>query len=138
MAPEARNRNLDVFANGRKEGRVDVDHVLICTDRAARGVDFDAAPVDHIVIFDFPKDPAEYIRRVGRTARAGRQGTSTVFAYGWQLPVARKVMGSKVELVSGESIKDDENDYEIRNQKPNRKKKNTIQSIIERGELWSS
>jgi superfamily II DNA/RNA helicase len=31
------------------------DSVLICTDRAARGVDFDAAPVDHVVIFDFPK-----------------------------------------------------------------------------------
>ena len=48
--------------------------LILSTDRAARGVDFDAAPVDHVVVFDFPKDPAEYIRRVGRSARAGRKG----------------------------------------------------------------
>ena len=62
-------------------------------DRAARGVDFESNPVDHVVLFDFPKDPAEYVRRVGRTARAGRAGASTVLAYGWQLPIARKIMG---------------------------------------------
>ena len=53
-------------------------------DRAARGVDFESNPVDHVVLFDFPKDPAEYVRRVGRTARAGRAGASTVLAYGWR------------------------------------------------------
>ena len=64
-----------------REGAFD-NHILVCTDRAARGVDFDSAPVDHVILFDFPRDPAEYVRRVGRTARAGRVGTSTVFAYG--------------------------------------------------------
>jgi ATP-dependent RNA helicase DDX18/HAS1 len=122
MNPEARNRNLDTFAHGKpkfnenqnpKQGSnsssgrqrrqqqqyqdtVDVNQILVCTDRAARGVDFDAAPVNHVVLFDFPKDPAEYVRRVGRTARAGRNGVSTVFAYGWQLPIARKIMASKL------------------------------------------
>eukprot|EP00978_Attheya_sp_CCMP212_P037658 scaffold179512_cov59-Attheya_sp.AAC.2 len=49
--------------------------ILVCTDRAAREVDFDAAPVKYVVLFDFPKDPAKYyVRRVGRTARAGRNG----------------------------------------------------------------
>ena len=47
------------------------ESVLVCTDRAARGVDFESNPVDHVILFDFPKDPAEYVRRVGRTARAG-------------------------------------------------------------------
>jgi len=98
MSAEARNENLKVFAHGRRGNDVeDSDHVLVCTDRAARGVDFDAAPVDHVVLFDFPKDPAEYVRRVGRTARAGRNGASTVFVYGWQLPIAREIMGSKLE-----------------------------------------
>jgi ATP-dependent RNA helicase DDX18/HAS1 len=69
------------------------ESVLVCTDRAARGVDFESNPVDHVILFDFPKDPAEYVRRVGRTARAGRAGASTVLAYGWQLPIARQIMG---------------------------------------------
>jgi ATP-dependent RNA helicase DDX18/HAS1 len=103
MTPEARNQNLAIFSHGAAgqhgKGAVgdDVDSLLVCTDRAARGVDFDAAPVDHVILFDFPKDASEYVRRVGRTARAGRTGTSTVFAYGWQLPIARKVMGSKLD-----------------------------------------
>jgi ATP-dependent RNA helicase DDX18/HAS1 len=90
MTPEARRENLAEFVRQEQ----DIDSVLICTDRAARGVDFAASPVDHVVIFDFPKDPAEYIRRVGRTARAGRKGTTTVLAYGWQLPIARGIMQS--------------------------------------------
>jgi ATP-dependent RNA helicase DDX18/HAS1 len=69
-----------------------IESILVCTDRAARGVDFDANPVDHVVIFDFPKDPADYVRRVGRTARAGRTGVSTILAYGWQLPIARQAI----------------------------------------------
>jgi ATP-dependent RNA helicase DDX18/HAS1 len=103
MTPEARNQNLAIFSHGAAgqhgKGAVgdDVDSLLVCTDRAARGVDFEAAPVDHVILFDFPKDASEYVRRVGRTARAGRTGTSTVFAYGWQLPIARKVMGSKLD-----------------------------------------
>ena len=52
MTPSARNENLRRFATANDP---DVDSVLICTDRAARGVDFDASPVDHVVIFDFPK-----------------------------------------------------------------------------------
>ena len=47
------------------------ESVLVCTDRAARGVDFESNLVDHVILFDFPKDPAEYVRHVGRTARAG-------------------------------------------------------------------
>jgi len=120
MTPEARNTNLQLFAKGRKNNKhEDVDYILICTDRAARGVDFDESPIDHTVVFDFPKDPAEYIRRVGRTARAGRSGTSTVFAYGWQLPIARKVMGKKLDsfTIAGNSITENEIDYEPRHKR---------------------
>ncbi len=78
-----------------------------------KGVDFGGANVDHVIIFDFPKDPAEYIRRVGRTARAGRTGLCTVFAYGWQLPIARQIMGKK--LVEKNNIDSSEggNRYDI-------------------------
>jgi ATP-dependent RNA helicase DDX18/HAS1 len=142
MTPESRNSNLRVFSHGRKgEGKDhdDVDYILICTDRAARGVDFDASSIDHVVIFDFPKDPAEYIRRVGRTARAGRVGTSTVFAYGWQLPIARSVMGKKLEsfTVAATDVKESDDDYEYRRDRRTKKTKDAmIKEKIESGRLW--
>jgi superfamily II DNA/RNA helicase len=130
---------------------------LICTDRAARGADFDAAPVDHVVIFDFPKDPAEYVRRVGRTARAGRTGATTVFAYGWQLPVARQVMGSKLDsfTIAADDLEKEEDgngfseEYRSRrgsnndsssnknvSRKQSRTKDSMIKGNIEGGRLW--
>lgn len=97
LGADVRNKNLRSFSSGGDDndgGIADgTECILVCTDRAARGIDFDSNPVDHVVLFDFPKDPAEYVRRVGRTARAGRSGASTVLAYGWQLPIARKIMG---------------------------------------------
>lgn len=99
LSPEVRLKNLQAFStSGGGDGGYDNDDdglecILVCTDRAARGIDFDSSPIDHVLLFDFPKDPAEYVRRVGRTARAGRAGASTVLAYGWQLPIARKIMG---------------------------------------------
>ena len=110
LTPEVRNDNLRLFSTGHSDDDT-ADYVLVCTDRAARGVDFDASPVDHVVIFDFPKDPAEYIRRVGRTARAGRGGTSTVFAFGWQLPIARQVLSKPLDpFDSYQSDNDKDND----------------------------
>ena len=161
MTPAARNKNMATFAKGRRKGGArsqtsspkrsnhrrksnredDVDYVLICTDRAARGVDFDAAAVDHVVIFDFPKDPAEYVRRVGRTARAGRTGSTTVFAYGWQLPVARKVMGSKLDsfAIAADDLDDDNNEYSHRrSNKRTKSKEFYIKADIEGGRLWDS
>ena len=146
MTPDSRRRNLSIFAkaldkelkDGRKEA---VDHVLVCTDRAARGVDFDSAPVEHVVIFDFPKDPAEYVRRVGRTARAGRTGTSTVFAFAWQLPIARKIMGSKLEsyTIAAEKYNEDDEEYTQKQRKARRAKNvqdKMIRGNIEKGTLW--
>ncbi|KAG5193119.1 P-loop containing nucleoside triphosphate hydrolase protein [Tribonema minus] len=71
--------------------------ILVCTDRSSRGMDFDSASVDHVVLYDFPRDPIEYMRRVGRTARAGRKGVVTVLAWGRQVPLAREIMaGNKL------------------------------------------
>ena len=44
-----------------------------------------SAHVEHVVLFDFPRDPSEYVRRAGRTSRgAGNQGTVTILALGRQ------------------------------------------------------
>ena len=70
--------------------------VLVCTDRASRGLDFERAPVDHVVLYDFPQEPSEYVRRVGRTGRAGRSGLATVLVSGRQVGIAKKVIGASI------------------------------------------
>ena len=47
-------------------------HVLVCTDVAARGLDIKG--VEHIYNYNIPRDPTDYIHRIGRTARAGEAG----------------------------------------------------------------
>jgi ATP-dependent RNA helicase RhlE len=51
--------------------------VLVCTDVAARGLHIEA--VAHVVNFDVPKVPEDFIHRVGRTGRAGLRGVATTF-----------------------------------------------------------
>jgi len=57
--------------------RKDIGGALFCTDVAARGLD--VSDVHWVVQFDAPQDPAFYVHRVGRSARAGRTGSSLLF-----------------------------------------------------------
>ena len=61
----ARSRALAVFKGGALR-------VLVATDIAARGIDIDQLP--HVVNFDLPNVPEDYIHRIGRTGRAGAAG----------------------------------------------------------------
>jgi ATP-dependent RNA helicase RhlE len=61
----ARTRALADF----KAGEV---RVLVATDIAARGLDIDRLP--HVINFELPNVPEDYVHRIGRTARAGREG----------------------------------------------------------------
>jgi ATP-dependent RNA helicase RhlE len=61
----ARTRALAQF----KAGRV---RVLVATDIAARGLDIDRLP--HVVNYELPSVPEDYLHRIGRTARAGQDG----------------------------------------------------------------
>lgn len=51
--------------------------VLVATDVAARGLDIPL--VSHVVNYDLPENPADYVHRIGRTGRAGRAGMSVTF-----------------------------------------------------------
>ena len=60
-----RQRTLDAFRKGE-------EHILIATDIAARGIDI--PDVSLVVNYDVPTTPEAYVHRIGRTARAGREG----------------------------------------------------------------
>lgn len=67
MKQNQRNQVIDQFSRGHAK-------VLFTTDVAARGLDL--VHVSLVVNFDMPKLPEEYIHRIGRTGRAGNQGTA--------------------------------------------------------------
>src|SRR3954447_7992018 len=66
-----RNQALAGFRNGRYR-------VLVATDVAARGIHVDS--VAHVVNFDLPQAPEDFIHRVGRTGRAGQRGAASTFS----------------------------------------------------------
>ena len=66
----ARQRALKRFKSG--EARV-----LVATDIAARGIDVDN--VSHVINFELPNEPENYVHRIGRTARAGAEGIAVAF-----------------------------------------------------------
>ncbi|KAK9795517.1 hypothetical protein WJX73_003999 [Symbiochloris irregularis] len=70
---EERKVALSRFAEG---GEDSAPPVLVCTDLAARGLDI-PGKVDHVINFDFPLNPDDYLHRTGRTARAGASGRVT-------------------------------------------------------------
>ncbi|WP_283214680.1 DEAD/DEAH box helicase [Paenibacillus sp. HWE-109] len=57
-----------------RDGSIDV---LVATDVAARGLD--VSGVTHVINFDLPQDPESYVHRIGRTGRAGKEGTAWTF-----------------------------------------------------------
>lgn len=65
-----RRRALDNFANGQTD-------VLVATDVLARGIDVEN--VDHVINYDLPTQPEDYVHRIGRTGRAGAVGYAVSF-----------------------------------------------------------
>jgi ATP-dependent RNA helicase RhlE len=65
-----RTQALEKFAQGKTR-------VLVATDIAQRGLDVEG--ITHVVNYDVPLDPEDYVHRIGRTGRAGATGTAVTF-----------------------------------------------------------
>ena len=90
-----RREALDGFRSGRYR-------VLIATDIAARGID--VPEISHVVNFDLPHTPEDYIHRIGRTARAEASGRASSFAApeeGDQLRAIERHLGHPVPRAVG-------------------------------------
>lgn len=89
ISPEQRQDNLLAFSQPPQSG--DPPAVLVTTDRLSRGID--APGVGHVVLFDFPRDPSEYVRRAGRTARgATGRGVVSLLVLGRQVRLAYDIV----------------------------------------------
>lgn len=86
-----RNQALSGFRDGRYR-------VLVATDVAARGIHVDN--IAHVVNFDLPQAPEDFIHRVGRTGRAGSRGVASTFATRHERNEIRRIERTlKVQLV---------------------------------------
>lgn len=86
MAQSARMETLEKFKN-------DEITFLVCSDVAARGLDVPA--LSHVFNYDLPSNADDYVHRIGRTGRAGKQGT----ALSLSTPADKKYLGAIVKLI---------------------------------------
>jgi len=93
-----------------KAFRADEDGALICTDLAARGLDI--PDVDHVVMFDFPRNPIDYLHRAGRTARAGKAGRVTALVAKADRVLAAAVQKAVLNGDSLDALSADRRDYQ--------------------------
>ncbi|TRW95919.1 DEAD/DEAH box helicase [Paracoccus sp. M683] len=92
-----RDRAIKAF----REGSV---KVLVATDVAARGIDIPG--VAYVINYELPDTPDNYVHRIGRTARAGREGEAIAFCApdeADQLRQIQKVMKLEIPVASGKS-----------------------------------
>jgi ATP-dependent RNA helicase RhlB len=90
---QTRIRTLDKF----KAGKI---RVLVATDVAGRGIHIEG--MDHVINYTLPRDPEDYVHRIGRTGRAGAEGTSISFADeedSFYIPAIEKLIGTDLPCI---------------------------------------
>ena len=70
LSQNKRNKTLQTFNDGKIK-------ILVCTDVAARGLHIEK--VSYVYNYEIPKNPKDYVHRIGRTARAGEEGEAVNF-----------------------------------------------------------
>lgn len=87
---EQREKTIEQF----RRGKIDI---MIATDVVARGLDVER--ISHVINYDMPHDTESYIHRIGRTGRAGREGTAILF-----VPPRGQRMLQSIERATGQKI----------------------------------
>ncbi len=90
-----RDRTLNEFRSGELD-------VLVATDVASRGIDIPG--VRHVYNYDMPNVPENYVHRIGRTARAGAEGTAVAFcapAEMDELKAVEKLLKKPIPVIGG-------------------------------------
>ena len=95
MDQRRRDRVVERF----REGELDI---LIATNVAARGLDI--PEITHVVNFDVPQNAEEYVHRIGRTGRAGRDGKAITFVGEWEFDEFQRVLDEFGELLIKEQL----------------------------------
>ncbi len=88
-----RLRSIEQFRNGE-------NRILVATDVMARGLDIDN--ISHVINFDTPDYPENYMHRIGRTGRAEREGISVLFSTENEMESVEKIetlMNMRIPLV---------------------------------------
>ena len=89
-----RNRVIEAFRNKRHR-------IMVATDVAARGLDI--PHIEHVINYDLPQSPEDYIHRIGRTGRAGATGTALSFVSPAEVRMWRDI----TRLLDGHEIEGD-------------------------------
>lgn len=103
-----RNRALESFRSGRVR-------VLVATDVAARGIDVD--DISFVINYEVPASAEDYIHRVGRTARAGRNGSALTMVSPEEEPMLasiERITGVRLERAKLNGFSDGRSDEQIK------------------------
>ncbi len=90
VAQNKRQRIIADFKSGRCK-------LVVATDVAGRGIHVD--DITHVVNFNIPERPDDYVHRIGRTGRAGKKGISVTFACereSFELPAIEELLGERL------------------------------------------
>lgn len=96
VSQKRRMRTLDDFRAGKFD-------IMVATDVAGRGLHIEA--ISHIINYNVPQDPEDYVHRIGRTGRAGSLGISITFACekeSFYLPAIEELLGNELNYTQPE------------------------------------
>ncbi|NOU35275.1 MAG: DEAD/DEAH box helicase [Kiritimatiellaceae bacterium] len=96
VAQNKRQRILADFKDGRCK-------LVVATDVAGRGIHVD--DITHVINFNIPAQPDDYVHRIGRTGRAGKKGISVTFACekeSFELPAIEELLGKRLPCIQPE------------------------------------
>jgi ATP-dependent RNA helicase RhlE len=97
------NKSQNARQRALKKFRAGDIRVLVATDIAARGIDVN--DITHVINYELPNEAENYVHRIGRTARAGANGTALSFCDNSELSYLRgieKLIGNRLTVIGGE------------------------------------